>query len=96
MSKYDGHTPGPWAIMRSRHTPKVVSEGNDVIAHMHAVSVGGLSANARLIADAPTLLAQRDEAVALLKWAREWFWCPDESGQWDAIDAMLKAREEGR
>ena len=70
MSKYDGHTPGPWKLIwwgnEEYPYPLSVHSGDDTLWIARDGTVSS-HANARLIADAPTLLAQRDEAVALLK-----------------------------
>lgn len=84
MSKYDGHTQGPWEIKECHEvTERIVSIGKcsfdvrarfDVIADRVRTIGGGydeLFANANLMADAPKLLAERDEAVALLKKAHK-------------------------
>lgn len=69
MNKYDGHTPGPWTISGpvGYEMEYEISSGPLVVGYLVN---GSNEADARLIADAPTLLAQRDEAVALLREVR--------------------------
>ena len=68
--KYEGHTPGPW------FTPDTTSgSGMSVlakqpsgaigllIAKVYGTEAGSALANARLFADAPLLLAQRDRLL---------------------------------
>lgn len=76
--KYAGHTPGPWEYTRNIITKRPVGiygfeDGDpDIELCPHAVIVPEWpreeqEANARLIADAPKLLAERDELQARVK-----------------------------
>lgn len=69
--KYAGHTPGPWNADYNApgHGWGKLIQGANGAAVAAAVELadGSGPANARLIADAPTLLAQRDALVAALE-----------------------------
>ena len=58
-NKYEGHTPGPWRVAKYEKRAVNVDDGS-VVARCGTSSVEQAHANARLIADAPLLLAQRD------------------------------------
>ena len=75
-SKYDGHTPGLWQAfqMRNIRTWYVGTADASIakviageLARKHAKPPWEVKANANLLADAPTLLRQRDELLAKLK-----------------------------
>lgn len=79
-SKYAGHTPGPWGISGGllQIRTNVKGGGMRFIAHVAQPETNPLApldaealANARLIADAPTLLAERDAALARAERPRE-------------------------
>ena len=59
MSKYEGHTEGPWVLFRE----DVIFGSKDECVAV-AFSAGP---DARLIADAPMLLKQRDILLAAMK-----------------------------
>lgn len=100
MSKYEGHTKGPWRAYNGH-----ISGPLDVVlAHtaLGLIMVGGKDeyrisqseeeANARLIADAPTLLAERDQLREALAWyADELNYEPTIKSAY--IDATLSAVE---
>ncbi len=72
--KYQGHTPGPWRTREvgdSRYPDLQVESGNGLDSRIIAPRIGGLGeahrANARLIADAPALLARVERLEAALK-----------------------------
>jgi hypothetical protein len=75
MSKYDGHTPGPLRAVEKlsgseNHRGYTVVRGDGtIIANVMPIDEDGVLGKpyAHLFADAPTILAQRDEAVALLR-----------------------------
>ena len=95
-SKYEGHTPGPW-VTYDEETGEH-RDGELAVAASHEDKGGDgpqiafcnplsnypeCQANARLIAAAPTLLGQRDRAVALLRAVL----CSEFSGEWcDDVD----------
>ena len=76
QNRYEGHTPGPWqcrdtkdhVLNSSGRNPiwGVWGPEGDAIALCKGV-VAPNEANARLIADAPLLLEQRDALLAMLK-----------------------------
>lgn len=69
--KYKGHAPGPW----ERGDPdgdllkfdRCIFDSDEYYVCEVDLGRPDADANARLIADAPTLLAQRDEAVRLMR-----------------------------
>jgi len=79
MTKIAEHTPGPWRIGPSdkgriplaEQPPAIQDTEGNYIAILGGGSVhfGNAAANAALIAQAPTLLAQRDMAIKALE---EW------------------------
>lgn len=63
MSKYEGHTPGPW------HVGAFLDSGIRIAPNCdpkNATAYAFDEANAHLIADAPMLLAQRDKLARFL------------------------------
>jgi hypothetical protein len=74
MSKYEGHTPGPWSAERSADAS---GKAFDVLAadNSEYADEGDLTiiagycteANAKLIADAPMLAEQNEKMLAMLK-----------------------------
>lgn len=82
-SQFDGHTPGPWgavpthplsgspwwAIIHDGRGPIVDVGGVGQVAEAKYLTTpeAEVAANARLIASAPDLLAQRDELAAALE-----------------------------
>lgn len=66
MSKYDGHTPGPWRIGNAGQA--VFGPPNGKPSPLTIVPSCS-RADARLIADTPTLLAQRDALAKTLQCA---------------------------
>ena len=95
--KYEGHTPAPWrAVARNIHAEADWSSGiGDII---YASKRHGNGANARLIADAPLLLAEvkrlREQVKDLEYEVEHWKWelqtrmCPIE------FDALVNGDEE--
>lgn len=78
-AKYEGHTPGPWSIEANKKSFTVGTPKDKLGSYMFAEIVAkGIQtqANARLIADAPALLADNErlrEALAdLVKSLREY------------------------
>ena len=87
MSEYEGHTPGPWYVDNDgriwRRPPSDLYENGGGVAGdkpIAAADIGWygddvesypLTANARLIADAPKLLAERDRLFEVLKEVQE-------------------------
>ena len=79
MSK---HTPGPWNVGASGHNPAQITSESTPIAQVYGIPLHirieeapegwGLS-NARLIASAPDLLKERDEALSRIEAALEIF-----------------------
>lgn len=70
--KYKGHTPGPWKIVKY----EVGQYGEKLLSSIEAPSLGSkdpvcdsirFAANARLIADAPALLAELKQARDRIK-----------------------------
>jgi hypothetical protein len=63
MSKYDGHTPGPWKYNYVREFQCVIegNNGTEIAAEAFAKTVEQQEANATLIADAPMLLERVNE-----------------------------------
>jgi hypothetical protein len=71
MSKYEGYTPGPWS-----YTVRLDGKNFSIRGQKGEIVVGGTDTftvansvlgNARLIADAPKLLRQRDELLEALR-----------------------------
>jgi hypothetical protein len=64
MSKYAGHTPGPWQVSHVggtwRHSVHSEAKSICTTANTTAEDHDEDEANARLMADAPKLLAERD------------------------------------
>lgn len=62
-SKYDGHTPGPWSPTRGDYGWEITRPDNrggtaTILDNSDGSGVSEHAANARLIADAPLLLAR--------------------------------------
>jgi len=71
-SKYDGHTPGPWVADGAVRAQAPAGDGGYDICHLpmipfHLTDQHSRLANAKLIADAPQILRERDEARELLR-----------------------------
>jgi hypothetical protein len=70
MSKYEGHTPGPWQVSHVggtwRHSVHSDSKSIGETANTTAEGHDEDEANARLMADAPKLLAERDRLREVL------------------------------
>ena len=69
LSKYEGHTPGPWAVCTD-FINVYAPESNTAITsteHCCAPSQAEQDANARLIADAPKLLEELQRTTAKLR-----------------------------
>ena len=70
MNKYEGHTPGPWRVGDAGATvfgPPNGKPSPTIIASVsRSMATKRKHADARLIADAPMLLAQRDALAAAL------------------------------
>lgn len=100
-TKYEGHTPGPWrlgAAMPMSGDPRIVDRDGRMVARLNRHPL--MEANARLIADAPTLRAQRDEAVAALNKIAGWHNMSDAAGQMrylanEALANIERQDEEG-
>jgi hypothetical protein len=71
--KYEGHTPGPWGVFQLAEDKEAygLSAGKWIVtANEDDTEICGVVdklPDARLLADAPALLAQRDALLALLK-----------------------------
>ena len=79
MSKYEGHTLGPWFVHDLRGMGGPISISCTTPDHITVADIGpGIEnteaealANARLIAAAPDLLAERDRLLEVLKELQE-------------------------
>ncbi|MEM1189892.1 MAG: hypothetical protein AAGI72_15275 [Pseudomonadota bacterium] len=83
MSEFEGHTEGPWIIATSNSYRRVLTErrgiavacavvqGSDGHPDLHFPNGGENGPDARLIAAAPTLLAENAELLKDLEEARE-------------------------
>ena len=95
MSKYEGHTPGPWFVHDLRGMGGPISISCTTPDHITVADIGpGIEnteaealANARLIAAAPGLLAERDRLLEVLKELQE---C---SAYWSEYDVPIGIHE---
>ena len=75
MSKYEGHTPGPWTTLgTSRHIFRESNGfaiGTTITYPETPESKKADEANAKLIADAPLLAEQNAKMLAFIKFARD-------------------------
>ena len=90
--KYEGHTEGPWVatqIKRSEYPDEYIIESGDGMLMTGFVGLGNDGVNAKLMADAPLLLAEvkrlREENEMLREELKN-----DDTGI-KAIDGLLKA-----
>lgn len=77
MTKHEGFTPGPWTNIPDSWPPNIVAKRAFIAECLISTTQDArglkrtnneeVEANARLIADAPALLAERDRAIDLLK-----------------------------
>lgn len=91
-TKYEGHTPGPWEVAPTLAL-EIISRTHGIIAKPCSGNMVSAPFNARLMADAPTLLAQRDAlaaALATMLGAADTDCLDDKSNVWRS--AMLDAR----
>lgn len=68
--QFEGHTPGPWTVMKFKTGAQIYSADNNVICHINPVSPSETPINAALIASAPDLLKERDNLNSDLAVAR--------------------------
>jgi hypothetical protein len=68
-SKYDGHTPGPWARANSNHQGNINAGDGTFAFDVHCWNRGTLAvdANLNLIADAPALLERCKRLEAIVR-----------------------------
>jgi hypothetical protein len=89
--KYEGHTEGPW-----KHNDKwgLIKYGQIEITALHS----GNSANAKLIADAPLLLAEvkqlreENETLRKMDWEYEclWTWLAENTNLLNTIEPLME------
>ena len=85
MSKYEGHTAGPWHVANGRQ----IRSHNQQIATTWMFGAGTGKINAQLIADAPMLLKQRDDLLKLLKESTEMLGRIMNNEEWGAIEEQI-------
>ena len=89
MSKYKGHTEGPWKLGEFDRKLSVVSSDNIIVANTAYRGARQRESNARLIADAPMLLKQRDNLLNLLKESTEMLDRIMNNKEWGAIEEQI-------
>ena len=73
LAQFAGHTPGPWHVGEVQHarfpTYQVLDKKNEYVAIVDIYARSGADKDARLIAAAPTLLAESKRLREELKYA---------------------------
>jgi len=99
--KYTGHAPGPWEVSNLSGGRRIFDARGCEVAYVwrpDGPSPFHVGPNAYLIADAPTLLRQRDELLAALKDLLRDMETPrtaKASAAWDRARAVV-AKAEGK
>jgi hypothetical protein len=109
MSKYEGHTPGPWKAEKMpdnlRKMVRMVITKNDLfVTAMDGTETHGFvaitnsantgDANAKLIADAPMLAEQNEKMLAMLRKVYDYMGSfGDHSDIWYEIEATIEEIE---